>query len=236
MDLLVPLLARARIGVRDMQAHSTREPYILLEYQSNEPRVFGVEVRPREARGFQGVIAALRWLGRSKAFINELTFVVMALPRRAQIHEIQQIARCASAEGLVNKLCLVAPPRAGSTIFQELRHAGIRTLLSGVGSNSRFSDIADHCIDGIVIEPGLLSNAAGDPGAASILDAIVALSANLGIKSFANDCVSQSEFDFATSAGITYVTFGRPYLDKPTSRTTARPRSTFRAAGDSMLS
>ncbi len=199
-----------------MQAHSRSEPYTLLEYQSGEPRVFGVEVRPKHESGFESLLAGLRWVGKSEAFSKELTFLVMALPTRTVLREIRQIAACASAEGLTDKLRLVAPADALhlSTTITQLQRLGIRVLLGGVGASSRFSDMTDHQIDGIVIEPRLLSDASGDPLAASILDAIVALSTSLGLKSFANDCATQTEFDFATSAGISYVTYTSPNIER----------------------
>ncbi len=199
-----------------MQAHPRSEPYTLLEYQSKEPRVFGVEVRPGAESGFKGLLEGLRWVGRSKAFSKELTFLVMTLPGRTELQEIRQIAECAGAEGLVDKLCLVVPKgalRLTATI-SDLQRLGIRVLLGGVGASSRFSHMTDYQIEGIVIEPHLVSEASGDPLAASILDTIVALSATLGLKSFANNCATQCEFDFATSAGISYVTYSKPSIER----------------------
>ena len=74
--------------------------------------------------------------------------------------------------------------------------------------------MTDYPINGIVIEPDLVSHASGDPHAASILDAIVVLAKNLGLKSFANDCETQSEFDFALSAGISYITYASPCAER----------------------
>jgi hypothetical protein len=199
-----------------MQAHPRPEPYTVLEYQSKEARVFGVEVRPAGASGPETVLEGLRWVGKSKAFSKELTFLVMALPARIETQDVRKIAECAAAEGLAEKLCLVASGNAQrlSTTIEDLKRSGLRALLGGVGAGSRFSDMTDHPIDGIVIEQRLVSTASGDPCAASILDAILGLSKNLGLRSFANECATQIEFDFATSAGIDYLTYGRPCLER----------------------
>jgi predicted signal transduction protein with EAL and GGDEF domain len=197
-----------------MQADQRPEPYTVLEYQSSEPRVFGVEIRARHPIGLNGLLAGIRWVGKSEGFRRELTFVVMTLPTHTESHEIGQVVDCARAERLVDKLCLVVPANAharGATIA-ALQRLGVAVLLGGVGRKCRFSDMTDHPINGVVIEPDLVSAASGDPHAASILDAIVALAANLGLKSFANDCTTQSEFDLATSAGISYVTYAGPFV------------------------
>jgi EAL domain-containing protein (putative c-di-GMP-specific phosphodiesterase class I) len=199
-----------------MQPRSKSEPYTLLEYQSSEPRVFGVEVRSHEGTGLQPTLSALRWLGMSKPFARELTFVVVTLSARTGPGQIRQIARCASHEGLADKLCVVVPATA-QTLHRtvcELGQCGVRALLGGVGASSRFSDLTEHVLDGVVIEPSLLSRAAGDPCAASILDAIISLAENLGLKSFANECATETEFDAATVAGISYVAFARPSQER----------------------
>jgi len=206
------LLARARTMA--IQTHPSAESHTLLEYQCNEPRVFGIELRPAGPSDLKGVLSSLLWLGRSKAFSNELTFVVMSLPNRTDLAELRQIAQCASEQGLADKLCLVASSddRCLPATIMNVQRCGLRVLLGGVGATSRFCDVTDHPIDGIVVEPQLIMNATGDPRAASILDAVVALAANLGVKSFANECSSQTEFDLATSTGISYVTYAHPYV------------------------
>jgi hypothetical protein len=212
------LLVRPRPWVPDMQAHQKSEQYSVLEYQSSEPRVFGVEIRPRDPNTLNGLLGGIRWVGKSEGFRKELTFLVMTLPARTESHDLDQVAVCARNEGLFDKLCLVIPPnahRVASTIA-VLQRVGIATLLGGVGKSSRFSDMSDRPINGVVIEPALVSQASGDPQAASILDAIIVLANSLGLKSFANDCASQSEFDFARSAGISYITYGRPCIDTNT--------------------
>ena len=188
----------------------------MLEYQSSEPRVFGVEVRPRGAIGMDSLLASIRWVGKSEGFRNELTFVVMPLPARADLVDIEQAAGCARAEGLFDKLCLVVPSDAYrlTTTVTSLQRLGIATLLGGVGKGSRFGDLTDHPINGIVIEPDLVSHAAGDPYSASILDAIVSLATNLGLKTFANECTTQAEFDFAMGAGVSYVSYARLGVDR----------------------
>lgn len=185
------------------------EPYVVLEYHSAEPRVFGVEVRSTSALGAEGVIAGLRWLGASAAFARELTFVVMHLSDAIRPDEIRRIAECANAEGLAHKLGLVARPhpRLGTTV-SVLREWGLRPLLGAVGETSRFCDLTRHAIEGVIIDRELVASAAGDPTAASVLDAIVGLASNLGLKTIANDCRSQVDFEFATCAGINYVAYG----------------------------
>ena len=189
-----------------MQAHERPEPYAVLEYQSSEPRVFGVEARPRFAAGLNTLLAGIRWVGKSEGFRKELTFVVMTMPLRATFDEIKQVAECARKEGMDDKLCLVIPSNAPRvrTIIASLKRFGIATLLGGVGKSSRLCELTDHEVNGIVIETGLVSQAAGDPQAAAILDAIVTLATSLGLKSFASEC-GPSEFNFARSTGINYV-------------------------------
>ncbi len=193
--------------------HQKSEPYALIEYQSSEPRVFGVEVRPRNEGGLNSLLAALRWVGKSKAFSKEITFLVLTLPDRMEGDQIRLVAECSRAEGLIDKLCLVVPQQDDRhpTIIAELQQRRIRALLGGVGSRSRFSDLISHPIAGVVIDPQLVSNASGDPSAAAILDAVVGLAASLGLKSFATECATQSEYEFATSAGISYVAHVAPY-------------------------
>jgi len=139
---------------------------------------------------------------------------VMRLPNPTHPQELRKIAECAGAQGLVDKLCLIASLNNNqlSTTISSLQSLGLRTLLDNVGATSRFCDMTDHAIDGVMIDPQLTSDAMGDPSAASILDAIVALATNMGIKTFANNCRSQSEFDFATGTGISYVTYGQPFI------------------------
>lgn len=188
----------------------------MLEYQSSEPRVFGVEVRPRYAVGLDDLLSGIRWVGKSEGFRKELTFLVMNLPFRTEAHEIKQVADCARAEGLSEKLCLVIPSnghRVAATITSVQRF-GIAALLGGVGRSSRLSDMTDHPINGIVIEPELVSHASGNPQAAAILDAIVVLARNLGLKSFANECAAQNELDFARSAGISYIAYAEPCVER----------------------
>ena len=203
-------MVRAPIGATDMEAIRKAEPYTLLEYQSSELRVFGVELRPLETNGMPGILAGLRWVGQSGGFCDDVTFLVVNLPDQAGSREIAQLAEGARAEGLSTKLCAVVSPCAhhpARTIASLQRH-GIPVLLGGVGKKSRFSDMADQPLSGVVIDRALLQQACGDPHAASVLDAIVALASNLGLKSFANECATQTEFNFALSAGVSYVSFG----------------------------
>jgi len=192
-----------------MQAIRKPEPCTLLEYQSSELRVFGVELRPHETNGMQAILAGLRWVGQSAAFRDELTFLVVNLPDDIGTRHITQLADCARAEGLSTKLCAVLSPsaRRRTRTIASLQRNHIAVLLGGVGRKSRFCDIADQPLSGVVIEGALLEQARGDPYAASVLDAIVSLANNLGLKSFANECATQTAFNFALSAGVNYVSY-----------------------------
>ena len=198
-----------------MQAHQRQEPYTVLEYQSSDARVFGVEVRQRTLVTLRGLLGAVRWVGNSEGFRRDLTFLVMTLPMRTYSDQLQQIADCARASGVLDKLRLVVPPNAHrlAATLTSLQRLEIPALLGGVGRNSRFGDMTDHPINGIVIDPELVASASGDPYAASVLDAIVVLATNLGLKSFASDCATQSAFDLAMSAGVSYVSDTRPSIE-----------------------
>ena len=114
-----------------MQAHQRLEPYSVLEYQSSEPRVFGVEIRPRDPIGLNALLAGIGWVGKSEGFRKELTFMVMTLPARTESHEIERIAECARAEGLSDKLCLVIPQNAHrvAATITSLRRLGLPPFL-----------------------------------------------------------------------------------------------------------
>jgi len=216
-----------------MQAIRKPEPYSLLEYQSRELRVFGVELRPLADEGMPGILAGLRWVGRSPAFRDELTFLVVNLPDRVGSPDIAQLAECATAEGLSAKLCVVVSlcSRHPSRAIAQLKRNGIAVLLGGVGTDCRFSDMADRPLNGVVIDRALLAQACGNPQAASILDAIVALANNLGLKSFANECATESELQLALSAGVTYVCYASPRDDARALALLGAARRVYRDSG-----
>jgi EAL domain-containing protein (putative c-di-GMP-specific phosphodiesterase class I) len=201
-----------------MQLLRERDRHSLLEYHSREPRVFGVELNSFERNELRGILTGLRWIGQSRAFRDELTFLVINLPDRIEPREIIEIADCAKSEGLSDRLCAIVSPHTHrlATTMALLQRAGIAILLGGVGRNSRFSDIADHRVSGVVIDYALLSHAYGDPHSASILDAILSLAGNLGLKTFANECATENEFNFALNTGVSYVSYGKTWGEATT--------------------
>jgi len=198
-----------------MQTVRKAEPYTLLEYQSSDPRVFGVEMRPQAPDTIQAILGGIAWVSQSAGFRSELTFLVFKLPNRVTSVDICHIAECARAHGLSKRVCAIVSPQAPrlAMTMASLQRNEIAVLLGEVGRHSRFSDVVEPPLNGVMIDGELIAQACGDPHAASILDAIVGLANNLGLKSFANECVTNTQFEFALSAGVSYVSYGRPYGD-----------------------
>ena len=191
-----------------MKSSRGEASYYLCEYQSRDRETFGVEVCLPEKDGLQGLLASLRSMGRSEEFSRVASFVVADFPGNACIDDLEAIAQCANAAGLLNKVCLICPTSKRSTraVISRLQSLGMRALLGGVGGDSRFADLTDYPIDGLVLDRELVAKAAGDPQAACLLEAIASFAVSLGVTTFASKCANQSELDMAASCGVAYQT------------------------------
>ncbi len=187
---------------------SPRRNVHLLKYQSKSSSGFGVEVVFDAQADLRLLLDDLQWLTDVAEAEAAPDFFVMEVLASHGSADLRALAEDAAAHGLAGKLCLVVSSRLRppDDLLVELLNLGIRVLLGGVGPDARFSDLTDSLVDGIVLDRTLISNASGDPQAASVLEAIVALATNLGLRTFAHRCSQQVDFDVALSCGVDYLT------------------------------
>ena len=162
----------------------------LLKYESNNSTSSGVEVIVDAGVDINLLLDDLQWLLAASEPGTAPDFFVMQVRNDYDDEDFQGFAQAVAAKGLSEKICLVVPfsRTLSDAVLPVLADHGVRILLGGVGVDARFSDLIDcHC-DGIVFDTALISSAAGDPGAASVLEAVSALAMHLGLRTFANQC------------------------------------------------
>ena len=189
-----------------MHPHLKLAPDAVVTYRAKDSSAAGIEITldPRaDVDQFLLVIDSLRLSEAGEP----APFVMMRLPVQASALDFARIADRARVSGLKGRLGLICPVGHAelSWALLALQSLGILALLGGVGANSRFADLTDHAIDGVVIDEALVARASGDPQAASVSEGIVTIAANLGLKTFASRCTTQTHVDVAVSCGVDYV-------------------------------
>ena len=187
--------------------HST---YELLECQGTASRSFGLEVNILGESSVPKLVTAIRWIGESLDLPDRARFVVMTLPVEARLDELREIAESATIAGLIGRLCLVCDPAIPmAETGAELQRLRIPVVLDRVGPSLRLADLTDYPLDGVELDRQLIDQAVGDPRAASVLDALVHLAKNLGLRTFARTS-QQAVFDHLSGVGVDYITLLNP--------------------------
>ena len=179
----------------------------LFKYQSAASHVVGVEVVVDVGQDFELLFKDLRGIADTVKPKPAPDFFVMELATDKSA-ELPAVAAAAAAHGLAGKLCFVVPVRnkPAKAILEGVQALDLRILLGGIDPDARFSDLTDSLVDGVVLDRGLIARAAGDPQAASVVEAIAALARSLGLRSFAHRCALQTDVDLAMSCGVNYLT------------------------------
>lgn len=191
-----------------MQPHWEPAGHQVFECRSGSSLADGVEVLIDGHVSTRVLMAAIRWAARTEHIPKTARFILMDLPARCDLFELEQIAECTENAGLSGRLCLVCPLEGMpyQHTVAELQKLGIRAALGGVGPQYRLADLIERPLDGFVFDRDFIDATAGEPSAACALDALVNLAQNLGIKTFASRVTLAAAFDAVSAAGVDYVT------------------------------
>ena len=190
----------------------------LSKYQSSASTASGVEVVVDAAVDTDHLFDDLQWLIAASAPESPPDFFVLHVREDCGEADYQRLAHAVATKQLAGKILLVVSVlrKPSDDVLSDLNSHGVRILLGGIGVHARFSDLIDHSIVGLVFDAGLVSDAAGNPQSASILEAISALALQLGLRTFAK-CSRQLELDVAQSCGVDYLTLQGNIKSSPTS-------------------
>ena len=183
----------------------------LLQYVSEPQTGRGIEVLFRAQDDMPSLFDDLQWLGAQHASPQATNFFVLTPVEDSAPPDLRMLARYAREWELARKICITVPITHENCddLLADLQESGVLLLLGAVGAHTRFSDVANPLIDGIVVDRSLISAAVGNPHAASILESLTLLTRNLGLRSFASCCVRQLDADTARACGVQFLSLAK---------------------------